>query len=291
MKIIGQEIGMYDDDPGFSVYFNALRAMYINHPIRIDIAGTVETISHINKELLYTCYNTFYSPQNMFYIVVGDVDVEETIDLIEKNIKKYDKNNISHEEIKKYIVHEPEEINKKEIIKEMEIYMPLLCIGYKLNVVSEYENIKRQIICEIISDLYFSKISDFYEDEYNKGIVADEISFDYEGTDNFSHVIISASSTKVDNLKKDIINYIEKIKDDEINIDKFNLVKKKKIGYTEFSADNLNSSYRRIIEHSLYGEDLYCDIKILNEIKPEDIKEFLKDLNVENQVISVVKGK
>lgn len=88
--------------------------------------------------------------------------------------------------------------------------MPLLCIGYKLNVVSEYENIKRQIICEIISDLYFSKISDFYEDEYNKGIVADEISFDYEGTDNFSHVIISASSTKVDNLKKDIINYIEK---------------------------------------------------------------------------------
>ena len=289
--IIGQEIGMYDDDPGFSVYFNALRAMYINHPIRIDIAGTVETISHINKELLYTCYNTFYSPQNMFFIVVGDVDVEETIDLIEKNIKKYDKNNISHEEIKKYIVHEPEEINKKEIIKEMEIYMPLLCIGYKLNVVSEYENIKRQIICEIISDLYFSKISDFYEDEYNKGIVADEISFDYEGTDNFSHVIISASSTKVDNLKKDIINYIEKIKDDEINIDKFNLVKKKKIGYTEFSADNLNSSYRRIIEHSLYGEDLYCDIKILNEIKPEDIKEFFKDLNVENQVISVVKGK
>ena len=92
-------------------------------------------------------------------------------------------------------------------------------------------------------------------------------------------------------MKKDIINYIEKIKDDEINIDKFNLVKKKKIGYTEFSADNLNSSYRRIIEHSLYGEDLYCDIKILKEIKPEDIKEFLKNLNVENQVISVVKGK
>ena len=108
------------------------------------------------------------SIRSYYILVVGDVDVEETIDLIEKNIKKYDKNNISHEEIKKYIVHEPEEINKKEIIKEMEIYMPLLCIGYKLNVVSEYENIKRQIICEIISDLYFSKISDFYEDEYNK---------------------------------------------------------------------------------------------------------------------------
>ena len=81
---------MYDDDPNFTVYFNALKAMYKNHPIRIDIAGTIESISHITKEFLYICYNTFYSPQNMFFIVVGDVDVEETIDLIENNINKYE---------------------------------------------------------------------------------------------------------------------------------------------------------------------------------------------------------
>mgnify|MGYP001851721443 FL=1 len=68
--IIGQEISMYDDDPNFMVYFNALRAMYNQNPVRIDIAGTIESISHITKELLYTCYNTFYSPQNMFFIVV-----------------------------------------------------------------------------------------------------------------------------------------------------------------------------------------------------------------------------
>ncbi len=289
--IIAQEIGMYDDDPSFSVYFNALRAMYINHPIRIDIAGTVETISHINKELLYTCYNTFYSPQNMFFIVVGDVDVEKTIELIEKNIKKYDKSNLNHDEIKKYIVEEPKQINKKEIIREMDIYMPLLCIGYKLEVVNEYQNLKRQIISEMISDIYFSKISDFYESEYNKGIIADEISFDYEGTDNFSHVIISASSTKVDELKEDVIQYIKKIKSEEVDLEKFNLVKKKKIGYTEFSADNLNSSYRRIIEHSLYGEELYSDLKILKDITPDDIKEFLNILSDEKQVVSIVKSK
>lgn len=81
--IIGQEISMYDDDPTFMVYFNALRAMYQKNPVRIDIAGTIESISHITKELLYTCYNTFYSPQNMFFLVVGDVDVDKTIDIID----------------------------------------------------------------------------------------------------------------------------------------------------------------------------------------------------------------
>ena len=289
--IIGQEISMYDDDPSFTVYFNALRAMYKNHPIRIDIAGTIESISHITKELLYTCYNTFYSPQNMFFIVVGDVDVEETTYLIEANMKKYEKEDVNREKITKFIVEEPKEINKKEIVKEMDIYMPLICIGYKLNVVNEYENLKRQIICEIISDLYFSKVSDFYEQEYNKGVLADEMSFDYEGTDNFSHVIISASSTKIDVLKNDILNYLEEIKNKDIDQNAFNLVKRKKIGYNEFSADNLNSSYRRIIEHSLYGEELYSDIKILNEITIEDIKEFLNILSQDKQVISIVKGK
>lgn len=289
--IIGQEISMYDDDPNFTVYFNALRAMYKNHPIRIDIAGTIESISHITKELLYTCYNTFYSPQNMFFIVVGDVDVEKTIDLIEKNINKYENKILNKNEIKKFIVDEPKEINEKEIVKRMDIYMPLLCVGYKLDVVNEYENLKRQIICEIISDLYFSKISDFYEKEYKRGIISDEISFDYEGTDNFSHVIVSSSSVKIDELKQDILEYLEEIKGKNINENEFELIKKKKIGYTEFSADNLNSSYRRIIEHALYGEELYSDIKILNEINTNDIKEFLSLFSKEKQVISIVKEK
>lgn len=289
--IIGQEINMYDDDPNFTVYFNALRAMYKNHPIRIDIAGTIESISHITKELLYTCYNTFYSPQNMFFIIVGDVDVEETIDLIEKNINKYENKVLSKNEIQKFVIDEPKEINQKEIVKKMDIYMPLICVGYKLDVVNEYENLKRQIICEIISDLYFSKISDFYEKEYKKGIISDEISFDYEGTDNFSHVIISSSSIKIDMLKKDLLEYLEEIKQKDIDENKFKLIKKKKIGYTEFSADNLNSSYRRIIEHALYGEEMYSDMKILNEITADDIKEFLSVLSKEKQVISIVKEK
>lgn len=289
--IIAQEIKMYDDDPNFTVYFNALRAMYKNHPIRIDIAGTVESISHINKELLYTCYNTFYSPQNMFFIVVGDVDVESTINLIEENIEKYEKKSTNNAIIQKYMIDEPNEINQKEISKNMDIYMPLLCIGYKLNIVNQYENIKRQIVCEIISDLYFSKITDFYKKEYEKGVLSDEISFDYEGSDNFSHVIISTSSVKIDELKEDLIEYLKKIKKEGVNSHDFELIKRKKIGSTEFMADNLNNSYRRIIEHALYGGELYLDINILNQITFSDVKDFLNLLIDEKQVISIVKEK
>lgn len=289
--IIGQEISMYDDDPNFTVYFNTLKAMYKKNPIRIDIAGTIDSIAHITKELLYTCYNTFYSPQNMFFIVVGDVDVEDTLSLIENSLSKYEIKDINKNKIKKYFVEEPKEINQKQIIQNMDIYMPLLSIGYKLDIVDSYENLKRQIICEMISDLYFSKSSNFYEEEYKKGILEDEISFEYEGTDYFSHVIIMSSSTKISTLKDDLLLYLEEIKSKDIDINEFELIKKKKIGYNEFSADNLNSSYRRIIEAALYDEELYTDIKILKEITPYDIKEFFKNINKENQVLSIVNKK
>lgn len=292
--IIGQEISMYDDDHGFMVYFNTLRAMYKKHPVRIDIAGTIESISHINKELLYTCYNTFYSPQNMFFLVVGDVDVEDTVKRIEDNIRKYEKDydNLSENaQIEKFIELEDREICQKEINQKMDIYMPQLCIGYKLDVVEKDEILKREAICSIISDMYFSKLTKFYEKEYNEGKIIAPVSFDYEGSKYFSHIIISSSTTKVEELKQDIINYINKIKNEPIDENLFNLIKKKKIGNIIFSSDNLNISYRRIIESILDDTSVYKDIESLNNVNSNDIKEFLQKLDEKYMVVSSITQK
>ena len=58
--IIAEEIKMYQEQPGYKLMFNTLRAMYESHPIRVDIAGSVESIYDITKEDLYLCYETFY---------------------------------------------------------------------------------------------------------------------------------------------------------------------------------------------------------------------------------------
>jgi len=151
--IIGQEISMYDDDPNFNVYFNALRAMYINHPIRIDIAGTIESISKIDKDILYSCYNTFYNPNNMFIVIVGDVNVEDTVNIIETKVKLYEKN-IKSEKVMKFGVSEPTNILQKKIEKVMGIYMPQISIGYKLVPTEKNKKIKREDIYDLISEKY-----------------------------------------------------------------------------------------------------------------------------------------
>ncbi len=289
--IIGQEISMYDDDPTFMVYFNALRAMYHKNPVRIDIAGTIESISHITKELLYTCYNTFYSPQNMFFIVVGDVDVDSTIELIENNIKKYESKNIPNTEVVTYSEDEPKDIVQKEIVQNMDIYLPQLCVGYKLDVVKGKDIVKNECIIDIISDMYFSKQSDFFEKEYNEGKVNESIDIQYEGSNTFSHVIISTTSTKIDEVGNDIVEYIEKIKNEPIDEELFETIKRKKIGELILLSDNLTVSYRRIIDSILNNTDVYSDIELIENISVKDIKDFLNLLSEDKRVTSKIISK
>ena len=289
--IIGQEISMYDDDPTFMVYFNALRAMYQKNPVRIDIAGTIESISHITKELLYTCYNTFYSPQNMFFLVVGDVDVDKTIDVIEENIKKYENKVDTNAKIEKFSEEEPKEIAQREIIQKMEIYLPQLCIGYKLDLAKNEEIVRNEIIVSIISDMYFSKQSDFFEKEYNSGKINGFIDMQYEGSDTFSHVIISTTSTDIEGIEKDILEYINQIKNTPIDKELFEVIKRKKIGEAILSSDNLNVSYRRVIDSILDDTNVYADMEILKNINENDIKEFLNKLNEVNRVSSKIISK
>ena len=289
--IIGQEISMYDDDPSFMVYFNALRAMYQKNPVRIDIAGTIESISHITKELLYTCYNTFYSPQNMFFLVVGDVDVDKTIDIIEENIKKYETKVDTNAKIEKFSEDEPKEVAQKEIVQKMEIYLPQLCIGYKLDLAKKEEIVKNEIIVSIISDMYFSKQSDFFEREYNNGKINSFIDMQYEGSDTFSHVILSTTSTDIDSIEKDILDYINQIKKEPIDEELFEVIKRKKIGEAILSSDSLNVSYRRVIDAILDDTSVYADMEILKNIKASDIKEFLNKLSEENRVSSKIISK
>ena len=290
--IIAQEILMGNDDPDYMVYFNTLKAMYQKNNVRIDIAGTIESISNITKDLLYTCYNTFYNLNNMFFVVVGDVDVEKTIKLIEDSINIYSKNEKKiNEEIKTFSEDEPMQVAKREIIEKMDVYMPKLCIGYKLNVVQKEEIIKRAILADIVSDMYFSKLSKFYEEEYSKGIITDEVILSYEGTEYFSHVVIMGESTKLLELKSDILKYIEKIKKYPIDTYLFEQVKSNKIGSTLIENDRLNSCYRRIIDSILADTDVYADIEILQNLNVQDVKNFLELLDNENNVVSIIDKK
>lgn len=173
--IIGQEIKMYEDDPEWRVFFNTLTAMYHRNPVKIDIAGTVESISHITPELLYRCYHTFYNPANMILVLVGDVDIEKAMTYVDKHVDA--KRNLG--QIPRNVWEEPKERVQEVIKQQLLVSQPLFRIGFKDNTLAEGDALlKKEIATELILESVFGRSSDLYMELYEEGLI--DSSFDAE---------------------------------------------------------------------------------------------------------------
>ena len=208
--IIAQEIKMYDDQPEWQVYMNAIQLMYKNNPINIDIAGTVESISGINKDILYKVYNTFYHPSNMVLTICGDFVPNDILQEIKNRLKKDIKKQGT---IKRIYPQEPEEIVAPEKTVEMEVNMPLFTIGFKDEINNnEKDIVKKHIAIEIILYMLLGRSSEAYKKLYEAGDIIMQPQLEYETSKQYSHVLISGQSTNPQNVVKMLKNQIEKYK-------------------------------------------------------------------------------
>ena len=120
---------MYQEQPGYKLMFNTLRAMYESHPIRVDIAGSVESIYEITKEDLYLCYETFYHPSNMVLFVVGDVDVDHIYNVVADHENQRDKTN--QPRIVRDSLKEQDSVKEKVVTEKMKLQSPRIMLGFK----------------------------------------------------------------------------------------------------------------------------------------------------------------
>jgi len=285
--IIGQEIRMYDDEPNAVVYYNVLRAMYKEHPLKVDIAGTVESVNRIDKEALYSCYNTFYNPANMFVIVIGDVDVDYTINKIDEEMKKRTSKKAA--KVERFSVIEPEEVAMKEIEKRLDVYMPYVCIGFKHGAKDGKTNIKNTVIADIIDEICFSTMSDFYEEMYKEAIINEPMQINYECGLDFAHTVIFATSKNYTKCEEKIKLYIAKLRETGVAKDLFEIAKKKKQGELIQQTEDLMAIHRQIIDSIIQGTSVYEEMIALDSITKKDVDQFIKEyLKEDNMVISRV---
>ena len=285
--IIAQEIQMYLDNPGWVVFFNCLRAMYHNNPVRIDIAGSVESIGDITKEDLMMAYRTFYNPKNMVLFIVGDLDVQMIKESLEESEKHYESD---LEEIIRIEESEPKEINQKLVEANMLTSKPLFYIGFKdvdTNL-SGKDLVKKDIITNLILDMIFSESSEFYNELYSEGIIDANFGAYFTGHKTYGHSLIVGQSDDPQLVYSRIKEMLEKHKN-YITLEAFERIKKKEIGHflmgfnsIEFIANNLTELY--------FQDFLLIDyLDLLNEIEFRDIEQRFKDHFKEDMsVISII---
>lgn len=283
--IIGQEIKMYDDDGEWRVMFNLLRALYKDLPVRIDIAGTAESISHITPDTLYKCYNTFYDPSNMILCVAGDVDENKVLEITDKIMG----DKITGTKARGIYPDEQENVFQKEIEQKLSVSSPIFDIGFKDS--GKYtgdEILKNEIAVKIILSSVASKSSDLYERLYNDGLINDEFSYDYMYEEQYACAIIGGESKEPKKVYGEVIKYLKDKK--RIDADEFDRAKKSIWGSYLRAFNDVEGICSAMVRNVLKGVNWFDFSNIFDSVTLAFVNEKYEKLfcDEEKQALSVV---
>ena len=282
--IIGQEIMMYDDYPDWKLYMNGIKCMYKDNPINIDVAGTKETIAEIDKEKLYTIFNSFYKPDNQTLVFCGDFDVNEILQEVKNRLKS----NPNKQEVQRIYPEEQEQVVKKYEEAKMDISKPLFLIGYK-DKVETGEMVKKDLAIECICNMIMGKSSELYQRLYKEGLISVEFSYNYEFAKTYAHILIQNTSNNPQKVIEEINKEIEKYKQTGFNSEEFERIKKKMYGEYVKSYNDVSSIANNFLSDNLRGVNSFDFLENVLVLDKDYVEKILKELFVEDRkVVSVV---
>ena len=284
--IIGQEINMYDDNPGWQLYMSIMDCLYKENPIKLDIAGSIESISKITPDVLYKCYNTFYHPSNMIMVLCGNFEPEKLLEEVKKRLLPKE----NQSEIKRIYPPKEDNINKTEKTTNMEVSTPMFMIGYKDIENSQENRIQKHIAIEILLNMIIGKSSDLYQELYENGALLSQPDLDYEWSSQYAHILISGFSKTPELVKQKIDETIQKMKDNGLNKEHFNRIKKKIYGDYVIEYNSISDIGRMFLADSIKNINSFDYIEEFETVTKEYAEAVLNDIfKVENEAISIIK--
>ncbi|GGE65017.1 EF-P 5-aminopentanol modification-associated protein YfmH [Priestia taiwanensis] len=282
--IIGQEIKMYDDNPDWRLYFGLIQSLYKNHPVHIDIAGTIESITPITAELLYECYHTFYHPSNMLVFIVGAVTPDETMELVRANQAKRTFENAKP--IERFFEEEPVEVNEKKKVMHMSVQTPKCLVGIKAYEPTRQADdlLKNELCISLLLDYLFGKGSEAYQHLYGEGLIDDSFFFDYSEEYGFGFAMIGGDTKQPDELATRIQTLLLQTKEANIEQEAIERVKKKKIGSFLRAINSPEFIANQFTRYAFNEMSLFDVVPMLEKITVEDIKQVADQFVAEERI-------
>ncbi len=285
--IIGQEITMYYDVPGWMSTFNLLKCLYKNHPVRIDIAGTVDSISHITDKLLYDCYDTFYNLNNMALAVVGNVDVDSVLAVCDEVLKKS-----ADVKIERAFEQEPREIVKSYEEYHLSVGMPVFSFGYKEECKTPMRTVKELIEMNVLLEVLAGETSPLYTSLFEKGLINSSFSKEYFIGNGYEAVIFDGESNNAAEVAQEIKAEVENLRTNGFSDERFEAARRSLYGKEIMSYNDIDDVANSMIASCFGGFGVFDALEIYKSVQKSDIEKLLAEkLNEQYSALSIVKSK
>ena len=268
--IIGQEIKMYDDSPEWRIMTALFGSLYHNHPIRNDIAGTVESIAQITPEMLYDCCKAFYNPGNMVLAVAGNITTEQVLAACERaNLPAQPAT------VKRIQPQEPETVARERYEFKMQLSKPCLGLGFKETPI---EGAKAEIICDMLTELICGGMTEFYRTLYDQGLVNPGFGGEFLVLDGCCCFLFTGETSEPETVREMLLQRIETLRQNGVDEEIFTLCKNQSYGEMLQEMENIEDSATALAGSFFRGRSLTEDIEALASLTKEEVDAALQGM-------------
>mgnify|MGYP001625053332 FL=1 len=283
--IIGQEIQMCRDEAGWEALFSLLRAMYKTHPVRIDIAGTVESIAEITPELLYKCYETFYNFSNMVLCVAGNVTPDEVLSVADRLLKPQ-----KPIEIERKFHREPREVAESYTEETLSVAFPIFSLGFKETVETPERSLREILISDIVLEAVAGKTSAFYSELLEAGLINTSFESEYFCGYGYAAWIFTGESPDGREVQKRITARIRALQETGISKADFERIRKKLYGRSIMQFNDIDGIANAMVSAYFCKEGLFDETEILQSLTLDEVNARLRTaLQTDCASLSVIK--
>ena len=270
--IIDQEIGMNLDAPDSVIFDNLMAALYENHPARMPILGTRESIREITPEILELCHRAFYHPGNMLLCVIGDVD-PAAVKGIALEVLGTEKTPMGEKQ-----THWPEAMVpvKEETLCAMEVAMPTFSLAFKCEPTGTgSQAIRREMVADLAAEALFGESSELYLRLYEQGLIDSSFGGGFETLQGCAMLCVGGDSEDPWAVRDAILAQAEKLAEEGISQEEFLRLKRSALGRRIRGLDSLDGTCFRVCAYHFSDFDYFRFPEVYRGIEKQEILEFL----------------
>jgi predicted Zn-dependent peptidase len=288
-NIIGQEIRMYDDDPGSRLMRDTLQALYLKHPVRLDLAGTQESIKKIDKDLLYLCHGTFYCPENMGLFVAGDLDPVSVFEASEKLVNRFGAACKGAPE--RVRPEEPPSVGEDAEVS-LPVPVPMMQVAWKdAPPGDDGETLaENELGASVLLDILFGKSSEFFTKVYEEGLI-DDLNASYEAWPDYAFASVAAQTTRPEELAARVQEEVERARKGGVSQEDFLRTRKAALGRYVTLFDSFDTVGEMQAHLDDIGLDVFSYGRVLEGLRVDDVNDSLKMLRRDRSVRVIVRDK
>lgn len=283
--IIGQEIRMTEDDPDNEVYYQLMEAMYTHHPVRVRVAGTVESIADITADTLYQCHRAFYRPGNMVLCVGGNVDPERVAEIAREVLDKEP----STAAVSDHGRAEPVEVVTRYAERAMPVSIPLFELGFKGEPAPRGQGLRQRLLAELTCDVLFSSSAPLYSRLYEEGLINGSFASRYDDLPGYACLIAGGESRDPKKVLDEVLKEAARLGSEGIDPELWERLKKAAYGSMVRQLNSLEETCYELAQAHFDGEDYLSFPQCFQSIEREDAQALLRNWCVESRAaLSVI---